>query len=100
MTELTKQELLNLLFNQANEIANEVHAGWGNTMSLAAEHISNLCDELDKQQKIVDAAKDYFNAKEEKSFANTNDIPDHMLTMDVDEAEETLFEALKESPHD
>jgi hypothetical protein len=39
-------EILNTLFHQADEIANEGHAGWGNTMSLAAESISSLLNQV------------------------------------------------------
>jgi hypothetical protein len=39
---MENKELIELLKKQANEIAQEGHAGWGNTMILAAERLEAL----------------------------------------------------------
>jgi hypothetical protein len=41
---MENKELIELLKKQANEIAQEGHAGWGNTMILAAERLEALND--------------------------------------------------------
>jgi hypothetical protein len=44
--EMDNAELVNLLELQADEIAEAGHAGWGNTMKLAAEIIAQLDSDL------------------------------------------------------
>ena len=39
---MQNKDLINLLNQQAEEIAKEGHNGWGNTMLLAAEHLAKL----------------------------------------------------------
>jgi len=39
---MTNKELIELLRKQAEEIAKEGHAGWGNTMSFAADRLEAI----------------------------------------------------------
>ena len=55
-------ELVNLLEKQAEEIADDGHAGWGNTMKLAAERIAQLTAEIVEIQN-QDAEKSAYHCK-------------------------------------
>ena len=47
-------DILEVLYEQAKEIANEGHNGWGNTMVMAVTEIERLTQQLEKYKQLAE----------------------------------------------
>ena len=79
------KNLIETLRNQAVEIAKEGHAGWGNTMSCAADEIEKLDAEGARGRKTMEAMEKIAKARLE------DDYDEFAADVDLDSLAMALF---------